>query len=248
MGKGAAAGMHSFFGEKGVIRGEEAAHLFRVLRLRAGEEIVAIEDGRRCLARLSSVDKSEARYEPLSPLPDGEARLRVTLYQGLAKGERMEYAVQKCTELGVDTVVPVVMERSVARGGGAQFVERLSRIAREAVKQCGRSCVPRILQPLSFKEALPLMKKHEALFMPYERGGETLRGPLNVHSAGLLIGPEGGITEKEAQAVLEFGGRALTLGSRILRTETAGPAALTLLMYLGGEMEGGGETCGPSAS
>ena len=103
--------MHSFYADGDRILGEEAAHLSKVLRLKAGEEIVAIEKGQRTLARLTSVGKEEARFEPLRPLPSGEAACRVTLYQGLCKGEKMEYVVQKCTEMGVHAIVPVAMAR-----------------------------------------------------------------------------------------------------------------------------------------
>ena len=230
--------MHSFYADGDRILGEEAAHLSKVLRLKAGEEIVAIEKGQRTLARLTSVGKEEARFEPLRPLPSGEAACRVTLYQGLCKGEKMEYVVQKCTEMGVHAIVPVAMARSVQRPGSDKYLERLSRIAREAVKQCGRSLPPRIGPALGFDQALSAMAAHEALFMPYELGGAPLQAPLRERDVGLLIGPEGGIAPEEAQAVAALGGRAGTLGSRILRTETAGLVALTLVMHLCGELGG----------
>ena len=122
--------------------------------------------------------------------------------------------------------------------GSDKYLERLSRIAREAVKQCGRSLPPRIGPALGFDQALSAMAAHEALFMPYELGGEPLLGPLRERDVGLLIGPEGGIAPEEARAVAALGGRAVTLGSRILRTETAGLVALTLVMHLCGELGG----------
>lgn len=228
--------MHRFFASApGEIAGEEAAHLSRVLRLDAGEEIEVLLGGERYAAVLTQVEKAAARYTVTDTLPSHEPKTKVTLYQGLCKGEKLEWITQKCTELGVSAIVPVVMERTVKKEAGAAKLERLARIAREAVKQCGRSVVPQIAEAMPFRSALERMKQHGTLLMPYECGGEVLRAPLG-GDIGILIGPEGGITQAEAQAVLDAGGRAVTLGERILRTETAGFTALTLCMYLSGDM------------
>jgi 16S rRNA (uracil1498-N3)-methyltransferase len=229
--------VHRFFAAPtGRIAGEEARHLAKVLRLSPNDQIEVLQGGRRHLARLTSVSKEEALYEPLSELPSREPSCRVTLYQGLCKGERMDFIAQKCTEIGIFRIVPIVMARSEAKYEGAAKLERLRRIAAEAVKQCGRSLVPEIAEPLPFSQALGSMQAHEAFLMPYEEGGAPLTGPLP-RDIGLLIGPEGGIAPEEAEAVTRFGGRALTLGPRILRAETAGLVALSLTLFLAGELE-----------
>ncbi len=233
--------MHSFFASGGRIIGEEAAHLQRVLRLAPGDEIEVIENGGRALARLVRVEKAFADYEIVRALPDHESACRVTLYQGVCKGEKMDWIVQKCTEMGVHAVVPVWMERSVSRPAAdkaARQAERLARIAREAVKQCKRSRVPEIRPAMGFDQALLGMQKHELFLMPYEEGGRPLSTAVAQRDVGILIGPEGGIAPGEAQAVLSMGGKAVTLGSRILRTETAGLVALTLVLHLSGDLEG----------
>lgn len=232
--------MHRFFSEDGAsIRGEELKHLRQVLRLAPGDEIEVLWDGKRLLAELTEVAAQAAAFAVRQELPDREPRCRVTLYQGLCKGEKMDSLVQKCTEMGVHAVVPVEMARSVARADRAQKkTERLARIAREAVKQCGRARVPEVLPALDFAQALERMREHELLLMPYEEGGQPFAGRIAARSVGLLIGPEGGIAPEEAEAVRAVGGQAMTLGSRILRTETAGLVALTLTLHGAGDLGG----------
>ncbi|MGI5885594.1 MAG: RsmE family RNA methyltransferase [Candidatus Spyradocola sp.] len=232
--------MHRFFSEDGAIRGEELKHLRQVLRLAPGAQVEILRGGRRYLAELTSVGPEEARYAEQEELPDNEPLCRVTLYQGLCKGEKMDFLVQKCTEMGVSAVVPVEMARSVARADRAEKkTERYARIAREAVKQCGRARVPEILPAMGFAEALQRMRGHELLLMPYEEGGRPFDAPIRARSVGLLIGPEGGIAPEEAEAVRGIGGVPVTLGSRILRTETAGLVALTLALHAAGDLGGG---------
>lgn len=232
--------MHRFYSdERGDIIGEELAHLTRVLRLVAGDEVELLCAGKKLRARIAQVDREFARCEILGELPACEPHCRVTLYQGLCKGEKMDFIVQKCTEMGVAAVVPVVMARSVVRPDKAdKKMERYARIAREAVKQCGRSTVPDVLPALSFSQALERMKRHERLLMPYENGGKAFQAPIVARDVALLVGPEGGIAPEEARAVLEAGGCAVTLGSRILRTETAGLVALTLTPHCTGDLGG----------
>ena len=232
--------MHRFYAdENNRITGEEAAHLTRVLRLEAGDEVEVLQGGKRYRAKLIEVTKTYADYELFEELPSHEAKCRVTLYQGLCKGEKMDFIVQKCTEMGVDAIVPVVMARSVVKPDKAdKKTERYARIAREAVKQCGRSKVPDVLPAMTFKQALERMKGHQKLLMPYENGGAAFAQAIDATDVALLIGPEGGIAPEEAAAVEEIGGTAVTLGSRILRTETAGLVALTLTLHCAGDLGG----------
>ena len=232
--------MHRFFAEeRGCIRGEELKHLRQVLRLAPGDGIEVLYEGRRFAARLTEVSPEAALYAEGEELPSHEPRCRVTLYQGLCKGEKMDFLVQKCTEMGVHAIVPVEMARSVARAERAEKkAERYARIAREATKQCGRARAPEVLPALSFAQALKRMRAHERLLMPYEEGGRAFDAPLAARDVGLLIGPEGGIAPEEAEDVRAVGGVAVTLGSRILRTETAGLVALTLVLHCAGDLGG----------
>lgn len=233
--------MHRFFAdEAGCISGDELNHLIKVLRLSAGDEVEVLRDGARYRAVIDEITKQSAAVTYHEQLDGHEANCRVTLYQGLCKGEKMDFIVQKCTEMGIAAIVPVIMERSVVKPDKAdKKTERYARIAREAVKQCGRASVPVVRPAVRFSEALQMMKQHQLLMMPYENGGAAFSKAIEARDVALLIGPEGGISDKEAQAVcLDAGGQAVTLGSRILRTETAGLVALTLTLHCAGDLGG----------
>ncbi len=249
--------MHRFFtqepcqiGTEAALQPEEARHAEQVLRLLPGDSVELLDGAGLYAARLVRVGKQSVTAEVLERLPSREPRLRVTLFQGLAKGDKMEAIVQKCTELGVHAVQPLEMARCVQKldhkRAQAQQ-ERWQRIAREATKQCGRAWVPPIYLPQS-PDAPTLAKRwaeQGMLIVPWEEaehGG--LRTLLTAPQAGepachigLVIGPEGGMTEAEIARMHALGARIVTLGSRILRTETAGMAALAAMMALCGEME-----------
>ena len=225
---------------------EEAAHAVRVLRLSPGEH-VEVSDGaaHRFSAVLERADKQGVTARLGEELPAHEAPVSVTLYQGFPKADKLDFVVQKATELGACRIVPVVMSRCVARPEGkdrAKKQERLARIALEAMKQCGRARVPEVAAPMDWKQALADMGQRELMLMPWEEAeGMTLsalheRFP-EARDIGLLIGPEGGISGEEAEQVKAVaGGHALTLGGRILRTETAAVAALSVTMCLWGDL------------
>lgn len=213
---------------------EDAHHALRVLRMRPGDPMAVAYGGRRFAAVLEARG-SEAWARPGAEMESPEAGLGLTLYQGLPKGDRMDMIVQKCTELGVRRIVPCLMARCVARWeGGENKLARWRRIAREAAMQSGRALVPEVADCLS-AEALPAaLAGHGLALLAWEeasqRLGDRLRGQQDV---ALVIGPEGGVTADEAAA---FGALPITLGPRILRTETAGPAAVAKLLTLSGDM------------
>lgn len=232
--------MHSFFTEApvdGLVRlaPEDAQHALKALRLRAGEKLAVVFEGSRHEAAFEVLD-GQACARVLRPLPGNEPRLRVTLYQGLPKGDRMEGIVQKCTELGVHRIVPCLFSRCVARWeGNGKKQARWQRIAREAAVQCGRAHVPLVGDCLPFQALPEALGRHQLALVPWEQGSRPMRaawqGELDL---ALVIGPEGGITPAEIDALKA---QAITLGPRILRTETAGMAALAMAMMLAGEME-----------
>lgn len=247
--------MHRFFADEGGIAGgmaslnaEDSRHAVRVLRLAPGDEIELVAAPRRVLARIETADEARVTARVLRELRSTEADTRLTLYQGLPKADKMEFIVQKGTELGVSAIVPVAMERSVVRlvGKDAQKkAERWQKIAREAVKQCARAEVPEVCTPRRLAALEGELAALDLLMVPWEdaRDGSIAaclapfegRKGLRV---GILIGPEGGISAKEADwLVKRAGGRLVTLGPRILRTETAGLAAIAVTMALRGEME-----------
>ena len=244
--------MHRFFtedspipGGEALIRGDEARHACQVLRLKPGDLCELLAGGSRWRCELLSLTPEEGRARALESLPTTEPRLRVTLYQGLPKGDRMERIIQKAVELGPAAVVPVAMSRCVAKLDGrdaAKKTERWQRIAAEACKQSGRCCLPRVGAPLSMAELPKALRGHQAAAVPWEEAaGHSLTGFVREHpdlrDVAVVIGPEGGMAPEEIAAMEAVGCQPVTLGPRILRTETAGMAAIAALMALCGEME-----------
>ena len=247
--------MHRFFAdENGIVNGtaclniEDSQHALRVLRLGSGDEIELVCAPGRFLAQITGETDGLVQVQVREELRRTEARTQVTLYQGLPKADKMEMIAQKSTELGVHAIRPVAMERCVVKLEGkdaGKKTERWQKIAREAVKQCARVTVPEVLPPKKLAQLEEELQQLDVLIVPWEdardgsirqalapfEGRETLR-------VGILIGPEGGISEKEAHWLAEnAGAKLVTLGPRILRTETAGLCALTMVMAFRGEME-----------
>ena len=247
--------MHRFFAdESGIQNGfarlsaEDSAHALRVLRLEPGDEIELVCAPERYLAVIEAADMDAVSVRIVEPLRRTEAKTRVTLFQGLPKADKMKLIAQKATELGAYAVQPVAMERCVVKLEGKDAVkktERWQKIAREAVKQCARIDVPEVREVRKLSALKEEMAQLDVLIVPWEdaRDGsvracvEPLRGQKDLR-VGILIGPEGGISEKEASWLSEeAGGKLVTLGPRILRTETAGLCALTMVMAFLGELE-----------
>ena len=225
---------------------QDAQHAQRVLRLQVGDAVELMDRGRRYAASIESAGSDGVRVRVGEALPSSEPRVQVTLFQGLPKAEKMEWILQKCTELGVYDVQPVVMERCVVQlkeKDGEKKRERWQKIAREAAKQCGRAQIPQVHAPATLRALEKTLSSMDLLMIPWEEarsGGirAALKGlPEGAARIGIVIGPEGGISEAEMRQMAAWGGAAVTLGPRILRTETAGMAALTLTLGYLGEME-----------
>lgn len=230
--------MRAFYIENGALAREDAKHAFRVLRLKPGDEIIALTGGGRFSARITRLDEKIGEVDIISGLPANEPDISVTVYQGLLKSEKMELLAQKLTELGVARFIPVKMRRSVAKFEGERRAERLVKISREAVKQCGRAIPMEISDAMSWDAALQDMRKRELMLIPWE---ETERGRIrdvfagrpDARDIGILIGPEGGIERAEIDSAI---GENVTLGARILRAETAAIAAAAIVMSLWGDI------------
>lgn len=224
---------------------EEAQHAVKVLRLRPGDEVELIDgEGRAWAGEIARAERDGAAVTVRSELPGREAPVRLTLYMGLPKAEKLELIAQKLTELGGARLVPVVMARSVARPDrkdGDKRRERLERIALEAVKQCGRGRVPEMDAPVAWKDALPRMAAHELTLIPWEEARDTRMSDVraahpDARDIALLIGPEGGIAPEEAREAAAQGAKLVTLGPRILRAETAAIASAAAVMTLWGDL------------
>lgn len=223
---------------------DDSHYVAQVLRMKRGEElIVVLKDRIEALCEVDSVSKNEVTLKVKETAPNSsEPSFDITLYQSVSKGERMELTIQKCVELGVTKVVPVFSSRCVVRPDEPKKqkskTERWQKIALEAARQSGRGIIPEVSEPISFDKALEQGRSSDiALFTWEGEHGVTLKKALSGKSAesmkeiAVFIGPEGGYDESEADKARESGAVAVTLGKRILRTETAGAAVLAMLLF-----------------
>lgn len=223
------------------IDGKDARHIQKSLRMNIGESLMVCDgagyDGE------TVIDSFEGDTVVLKVTKvfanQTEPSLQVTLYQGLPKGDKLETIIQKCVELGVTEIVPVVMSRSIAKPGDKiqNKVERWQKIADEAAGQSGRGILPRVQAPLTFDQALQVWKDEKVLVC-YEKGGQPLGEsvcPQN-NRISFVVGPEGGISEEEIKKMQQVGAVIVSMGPRILRTETAPIAAMAVLMEKSGNL------------
>ena len=238
--------MHRFFtdrnsicGDTVKISGDDAHHISKVLRLKEDDEIIVCDkEGTdyRCSIKLISKDEVEA-WILKKETSSSEPPVKITLYQGVPKGDKLESVIQKCVELGAFKIVPVAMKRSVAIIKDKEKKQiRMQRIALEASKQCQRAVVPEVLQVLSFKEALAHARDNDLKLLPYEAENKNklkdiLKENKNSKTIAVFIGPEGGFDEEEILLAQKEGFKILTLGPRIMRTETAPLACISAIMY-----------------
>ena len=216
------------------IEGTDVNHMKNVLRMRIGEEVTVSDgQGKEYLCQVRDFEEEQVQLKIVeTKASDAELPSKIYLFQGLPKQEKMELIVQKCVELGIYTVVPVSMKRCVVKldaKKGAKKVERWNTIAASAAKQSGRGIVPEVMSVKTYKEALEMAKNLDVVLVPYECAEGMDHKPGQ--SVGIFIGPEGGFDPDEIALACETGGQVITLGKRILRTETAGLALLSVLMF-----------------
>lgn len=223
---------------------EESRHLSRVLRLRPGDTVIASDGaGHDYTVRLDTVGLQATGSILRVALHDTESPLAVTLVQVVAKGDRMETIVRAATELGVARVLPALAARTVVHldaAGWRERTRRWQRVAREASKQCGRSVVPDVQEPRPLADRLSLAAGSGLALCLWEGDGPSLEHALASavapRTAVLLIGPEGGLADDEVAAARAHDWTIVSLGRRILRTETAGPAVLAVLQARFGDL------------
>ncbi len=224
------------------ITGSDVNHISNVLRMKTGEELW-ISDGSKYEYRctIESFEPDEVLLHIVySQEPEYELPCRIYLFQGLPKADKMELIIQKAVELGAYEIIPVETKRCVVKLDGRKSAKKTARwqqIAESAAKQSKRMLIPNVHEVLTFREALKYAESMDVRLVPYElaRGmqetKEILAGIEPGQSVGIFIGPEGGFEEKEIEAAIEGGAKPITLGKRILRTETAGLAILSVLMF-----------------
>jgi len=229
-----------------VIAGNLFCHMTRVLRLKIGTRVLLSDGiGRRHVGVIDSIGKENLviRLEESSLEPERPAGPLITLYQGLPKGSKMEFILQKCTELGVDALIPFVASRSIAQlpqDRGADRLGRWRRIVAEAARQSNRTSIPELLPAMDFSELLASADQTVKLLLWEEEKSNRLKSVLGSlplpESVAIMVGPEGGLSKDEVAAATRAGFIPVTLGARILRTETAGIALLAVLQFYWGDM------------
>lgn len=249
--------MHKFFvpienfqGNYATIQGEDVKHIYKVLRLQEGEKVYINNcQGEEFLGSIVTIDKKEVQVKIIEKNDiNNEMPINIYLLQGLPKASKMDLIVQKATELGIKQVVPVITERVIIKNelGEYKKKDRWNRIALEACKQCKRSLIPEVLSPVNLKEYLNQEKKFDIIVVPYENAeGYGIKSMINsikekdkIKNVAIIIGPEGGFEEEEIVFLKELGAHIVTLGPRILRTETAGFISASLLAYELGDIGG----------
>ncbi len=241
--------MYQFFvegssvqGDKIVITGSDVNHITNVLRMKQGEKIrVSDESGRAYFCHVEEFLSDEV-WAIIDEIDEKGTELenRIILYQGLPKGDKMELIIQKAVELGVAEVTPVAMKNCVMKLDEKKVDKKIARwqaIAESAAKQSKRTVIPKINKPLSYKLAIEDAKQLDTVLVPYEneRGMEATRQIMwdlkEVQSIGIFVGPEGGFAQSEIELADSCGMHRISLGRRILRTETAGLATLAMLVF-----------------
>ena len=222
--------------------GSDVNHMKNVLRMKAGEE-VWISDGeeKEYHCEITCFEDEEAVLKILEALEsEYELPNKIYLFQGLPKGDKMELIIQKAVELGVHEIIPVEMKRCVVKLDAKKADKKIARwqqISESAAKQSKRMLIPEVHSVMTYKEAMKYAAELDVALVPYElaKGMKETRELISAiqpgQSVGIFIGPEGGFEEAEIELALESGAKPITLGKRILRTETAGLTILSVLMF-----------------
>lgn len=222
------------------ITGSDFNHIKNVLRMKSGEEFLVSDNGVSNLCRLESLDRETAIARIIEEnYQNTELPVKIYLFQGLPKSDKLELIIQKSVELGVSGIIPVEMNRSVVKLDEKKKEakrERWQAIAENAAKQSKRNLIPEVFGVMTYKQALEKAKELDLFFVPYENENgmtstkEALAKIKRRSSVGILIGPEGGFEEREICTAMEVGGTSISLGKRILRTETAAITAVGMCM------------------
>lgn len=231
--------------EQIAIVGEDVNHIKNVLRLSLGDKLTVCDgNGKEYTCSIAVMEK-DVVYAKIEDINQNASELpcAITLFQGMPKSDKMEFIIQKAVELGAAEIVPVMMKRTVVKLEDKKKAKRLERyqaISESASKQSGRGVIPKVSEFCSFQDALARAGEFDALLLPYESAeginyareviAQVASLPIGSKVA-VFIGPEGGFAQEEVVAAKENGAKVITLGNRILRTETAGLAVLSILMF-----------------
>ena len=227
-------------GENAYIEGSDVNHIVNVLRMKPGEEIlISVRGDWDYLCKIDNIEETKVRLKVLESMEQRELPVNIILLQGIPKSDKLEMIIQKSVELGVGEIIPVKTKRVVVKieeKKQATKVNRWNAIAESAAKQSKRSIIPKVYEPMSIDNALEIVKDFGVKLIPYENadGIDKTRKILDnmdkTKNIAIFIGPEGGFEESEVERIKNSGFEVITLGKRILRTETAGLALLSNIM------------------
>ena len=227
-------------GENAYIEGSDVNHIANVLRMKPGEELlISVKEDWDYLCKIVDIETDRVNLKVLESMEQRELPVNITLLQGIPKSDKLEMIIQKAVELGVSEIIPVKTKRVVVKIDEKKVdtkVNRWNAIAESAAKQSKRSIIPKVHEPMSIDNALEIVKDFGVKLIPYENadGIDKTRKILDnmdkTKNIAVFIGPEGGFEESEVERIKNSGFEVITLGKRILRTETAGLALLSNIM------------------
>lgn len=227
-------------GENAYIEGSDVNHIANVLRMKPGEELlISVKGDWDYLCKIVDIETDRVNLKVLESMEQRELPVNITLLQGIPKSDKLEMIIQKAVELGVSEIIPVKTKRVVVKIDEKKVdtkVNRWNAIAESAAKQSKRSIIPKVYEPMSIDNALEIVKDFGVKLIPYENadGIDKTRKILDsmdkTKNIAVFIGPEGGFEEAEVERIKNSGFEVITLGKRILRTETAGLALLSNIM------------------
>jgi 16S rRNA (uracil1498-N3)-methyltransferase len=222
-----------------VIKGDEHNHLAFVLRLKIGDEIICCyNDGLDRIGKILDIDKKKTTIKIESVVKsNNEINGSLTVFVGLVKGDKMEFLIQKLTELGVNKIIPFESEFSTVKISDRDKLSRYYKIARDASKQCGRSKLIEINEPIKFNQIENYLSNFDETLVAYEKQEAKFGiNKLIGKNVGIIIGSEGGFSQNEIDFLKSKNVQSISLGKRILRAETASVVACSILLYLMGEL------------
>ena len=223
-----------------IISGSDVNHIKNVLRHSIGDVLDVVSNNIKYSAKIVEIDSEFIKCEIVDVHKEKPSNVRITIFQGLAKADKIEYIIQKCTELGVYEIAPVEMKRCVVKLDSKdkiKKIERWNKIAEVAAKQSLRNDILKVEKIYSFEDMKSSLKNYDYVILAYEKEKDvTLKNILkkincNSCNIAVIIGPEGGLDESEVERLVVQGAKSVTLGKRILRTETAPVAMSAIIMY-----------------
>lgn len=237
--------MYNFFVERDQfynhtvdIKDENFNHIKNVLRMKIDDELIVSckETGNSFLCKISEIGDNKIVCKIIEERESTEPKVEVTLFQGIPKSDKMELIIQKTVEVGINKIYPVEMKFCIGKIKDNKKITRWQTIAEAAAKQSKRNIIPTIENPISFKEMAEVLKEYDLALVAYENEEKTnikevLQQNPDAKKIAIIIGPEGGISKEEVESLVSNGTKEVSLGKRILRTETASISMLSMIMY-----------------